>query len=1291
MSAPATNAEIEALLPHVMHQERAAAERLLARGRQGKHFDRVRLRDRLEKSRALREARAAAVPEPRFPEELPISVRAEEIIAAIHAHPVVILAGETGSGKTTQLPKMCLAAGLGRAGKIACTQPRRVAALSVSRRIAEELGVPWGREVGAKIRFTDRTGPETLVKMMTDGMLLAEIQADPELWEYDAILIDEAHERSLNIDFLLGYLQGLRRRRPELRILITSATIDTAAFSKAFSDAPVIEVSGRTYPVEIRYEPVDAREEERGDFTYLDGVARAVREVVGENRPGDILVFLPGEKDIRDLRGLLEGTRFPRTEVLPLFGRLSNEEQQRIFAPTQRRKIVLATNIAETSLTIPGIRYVIDTGLARVSRYDARTHTRRLPIEPIAQSSADQRAGRAGRVEAGVCIRLYAEKDYASRPRYATPELQRSNLAEVILRMIAFGLGRVEEFPFLDPPRPAAIRAGYSLLEDLGALDADTNLTPLGAELARLPCDPTVGRMLLQARQEGAVREILVIAAGLSIQDPRERPADAQEAADRMHARFRHPESDFLTLLNIWDAYHEQMENLTQNQLRKFCREHFLSYLRLREWMDVHRQLQRVMQDLEDYRPNRSPAEYFQVHRAILSGLLGNVAQREAGNHYRATRQRQVMLHPGSAVFDKSAAKQERKKLKGKQAPSMVSGKRTPPWVVCAEWMETSRLFARVVAAVEVGWIEDLGAHLLTVSHGEPAYDPKTQRVVVRERRHLYGLELSSRRVGYGRIDPEDARLIFIREGLVGVGLDPAPEWYAANQQVRAEVEEQQTRLREASVWQLDERLERFYRERLPEGISSLSDLEKWWRRASPAEQDRLRLQSADLLRALPGDLTAFPEQLEIEGVSLSLNYTYKPGEESDGATLRVPFAAFSKLGPETLDWAVPGYVRERVGHLLKGLPKETRRRLHPLGERAEELAGRVQAGQGTLRDQLSSLLAELYGVRVWPEEWDGVSVPAHLLPRVEVLDAHDRVVAEGRDWSALEAGVRAVEAGQGDIAEAQARARARLWERAAERHERPGLRAWTFPDQPHERVLGEVAGIPVRAWPGLAAASEGAVDLRLFESAEAARRASAEGVPRLVEAALSRELGWAVRDLHKELKRVKLGFIGFLPLPTLEREAEAHLRAHVLAGSLPPTLTRAAFEAACEEARARFRGWVPRFVDLLEEIIAKRRELQAVDDPHGIIAADLSRLLPVHFLSQTPPARLPQVPRWLEASRRRALKAQRDPAKDQRRAKELGPFERALAELRPGPGRDALRWALEEFRLSLFAQELGV
>ncbi|MYF16972.1 MAG: ATP-dependent RNA helicase HrpA, partial [Gemmatimonadetes bacterium] len=674
------------------------------------------LKVQAERSAALRKDRGENPLHLTYPEVLPIAARKDEIVRAIREHPVVIVAGETGSGKTTQLPKMCLEAGRGVAAKIACTQPRRVAALSVSRRIAEELNVAWGAEVGCKIRFKDETAPETRIKMMTDGMLLAEIQGDPNLYEYDTIIIDEAHERSLNIDFLLGYLRLLQKRRPELRIVITSATIDTEAFSKAFDNAPIIEVSGRMYPVDVQYLPI----EDLAGETYIDAAVTAVDMVVDAGR-GDILVFMPTEKDIHETRRRLEGRHFRFTEILPLFGRLTAGDQQKVFYTQRYRRIVVATNIAETSITIPGIRYVIDTGLARISRHNPRNQTHRLPVEEISQSSARQRAGRCGRVQNGVCIRLYDEKSFLARPEYTQPEIQRSDLAEVILRMIALRLGDVETFPFIDPPRSQAIQGGFNVLRALDAIDDRKRLTPLGRDMARLPLAPTVSRMILQAQKERALREVLVIASAISIQDPRVRPLEQEKAADQEHKRFVDGESDFIALLNIWKAYHDTFEKLrTQSQMRRFCKQHFLSFNRMREWRDIYMQIRHTLREMGAFRMNRDDAGYDAIHRSVVSGLLGNVAQKKEGNMYRAARGRDVMLFPGSGLFQRREGGEDDKKS-------------TPGWVVAAEVVETSRLFARTVARIQPSWLAELGGHLCRASYKEPFYSMRSGRVLATE------------------------------------------------------------------------------------------------------------------------------------------------------------------------------------------------------------------------------------------------------------------------------------------------------------------------------------------------------------------------------------------------------------------------------------------------------------------------------------------------------------------------------------------------------------------------------
>jgi len=933
-----------------------------------------------------------------FPPDLPISARAEEIVGLIQTQQVVILAGETGSGKTTQIPKMCLAAGGGARGRIACTQPRRVAALSVSRRVAEELGVEWGGAVGCKIRFDDRTSRDTVIKFLTDGMLLAEVQGDPMLRDYDTIILDEAHERSLNIDFLLGHLRTLRFKRPELKIIITSATIDTAAFSEAFDGAPVVEVSGRTYPVEVVYSPLDAlgsdyvddpdepdRAAERSArveaLHYVDGAAGAIERLLRETPSGDVLVFLPSERDIREVRDLVETRDFAdgaRFDVVPLFGRLSNADQQRVFAASGRRKVILATNIAETSLTIPGIRFVVDTGLARISRYSPQARTRRLPIEPVSQSSADQRKGRAGRVAAGLCIRLYSEKDYLERPRFTQPEIQRANLADVILRLKAYGLGDIERFPFINPPAAKAIRAGYALLEEVGALAAEDapggvaggvrELTPVGRELARMPVDPTVGRMILQARTERCLREVVVIAAGLSIQDPRERPLDKQTQADAAHQRFRHPDSDFLTLLAIWDAFHDEFERLSQARLRRFCHDHFLSYVRLREWRDIHAQLMDVLEQRKDFRltsvfdaaPGEAekPAEealrfgtpaFRAIHRSILSGLLGNLATYDEENRlFKAAHDRRVTLFPGSVLFRREEPKRRPVDAEGRTAPKRAP--KVPRWIMASEIVETSRLFARTCARVDPGWVLDLGSHLLRSSHSEPLWNAEAGRVMVKRRTRLYGLELEARAVSFGPVDPVAATQIFIREGLIGDTITWPFDFLASNRKVRAEVESLLTRTRNSGFLNLDEALYRFYAARLlPEddaepaedlrgGVSSVAeliDLVRGRRGADP----RFLLVAADDLRdpdVATEDEASFPASLPLENRVLPLQYAYRPGQDDDGVQVEVNVRDVGALTDASLDWASPATSAPRWNTTSGRCPRSSGASLCPWRSRCE-------------------------------------------------------------------------------------------------------------------------------------------------------------------------------------------------------------------------------------------------------------------------------------------------------------------------------------------------------------------
>ncbi len=1350
-----------------------------------------------------------------FPPELPISVRAQEITEAIQAHPVVILAGETGSGKTTQIPKMCLAAGRGSLGRIACTQPRRVAALSISRRVAEELGVAWGREVGCKIRFNDQTTPQTVIKFLTDGMLLAEVQGDPMLREYDTVIIDEAHERSLNIDFLLGHLRTLRYRRPDLKIVITSATIDTAAFSAAFDDAPVILVEGRTFPVEVIYAPLDEfgrdysdndENEEKADESavasakaealhYIDGTVEAIERIVRESPGGDILAFLPSERDIREVRDLLEGRRLRDAEIVPLFGRLSNAEQQRVFAPTQRRKVVLATNIAETSLTIPGIRFVVDTGLARLSRYSPQARTRRLPIEPVAQSSADQRKGRSGRVADGVCIRLYSEKDYLERPRFTQPEIQRANLADVILRMKAFGLGDIERFPFINLPAAKSIRAGYGLLEELGALGGDAGegrkekgegadprteysvrrasepvsgpvpspfsllpspssapraLTAVGRELARLPVDPTVGRMILQARAERALREVLVIAAGLSIQDPRERPMDQQQQADAAHRRFVHPDSDFLTLLNVWEAFHDEFETMTQAKLRRFCRDHFLSYTRMREWRDVHTQLLDTLREREDFRmtsalagpaadksagaapagrgdTNRKGAPagddplgfgtpaYRAIHRSILAGLLGNIAHLDEENGgYKATHDRRVTLFPGSVLF-----RRDEPKRKGAVPAKPGAGEprregRTPRWVMASEMMETTRLYARTVARIDPAWAIELGAHLLRVTHSEPFWDEAKGRVMVKQRTRLYGLELETRAVSYGKIDPGHATEIFIREGLVNDTVTFPLDCLAHNRAVREKLGDLLTRARDSGYLNLDEAVYRFYAVRLlpapgaaasaprsgrgggaatpAEGVSSVGELVDLVRERRALEPRFLMMAPEDLRdpETIVHDAASFPAALPIENRALPLNYAYKPGQADDGVTLEVNVREAEALTLAALDWAVPGHLEAKVEHYLRALPKELRRGFVPLAETARSLAAgvvsrdRLTGRRESLPEALAATIAERFRIALDPVVWADKPPPDHLRVRVRVVDGAGRELAAGRDLTELR---RTLVSQSREASMAVSREDPPAWRAARAKWETPEVATWTFDAVPERVLVSEQAGAPVYAFPGLQSGREG-VARRLFKTPEEAAASTRRAVAALLERHLGHELMWTERDL-RAIRALGTLTALLAPLEELQEQAFGSIRRWVTERTVAP-LTAATFATVLERAKADLRGLVPRFVDQLREILALRLELLVLPDPPAWLARELAALVPPEFLQTTPYAQLAHFPRYLKAMKLRAERARKNPAKDAERVAQLAPYLAAVGRVRGRDGGDALRWLVEEFRVSLFAQELG-
>ena len=1321
-----------------------------------------------------------------YPPELPISTRADEIVAAIRDNQALILAGETGSGKTTQIPKMCLVAGCGEKGKIACTQPRRVAATSVARRVAEELNVPLGREVGCKIRFADQTSKDTVIKFMTDGMLLAELQADPFLDEYDTIIVDEAHERSLNIDFILGHLRRLRTRRPELKIVITSATIDTEAFSKAFDNAPIIEVSGRVYPVEVIYAPIEELKEEgenksdaageqrvkdKGfsqkksrpdDFTYLDAAVESVERVLLESSQGDLLVFLPTERDIREITDLLQGRRLGRVEVVPLFGRLTNVEQQRVFAATQDRKIVVATNIAETSLTIPGIRFVIDTGLARMSRYTPQSRTRRLPVEPVSQSSADQRKGRCGRVSDGVCIRLYSEQDYLDRPRFTQPEIQRSNLADVILRMKAFGLGDIEEFPFLNAPPVKGIRAGYGLLHELGAIDDAGVLTELGRDLAHLPVDPTVGRMILQARTEKAMREVLVIAAALSIQDPRERPLDQQQKADMAHRRFNHPDSDFLALLAIWEIYHDEFETLSLGKLRKFCTAHFLSFTRMREWRDVHSQLEETLRNREGFmrtsvydgiKPGQDlkftlgTPEYRAVHRSILSGLLGNIATRTEEGDYHAAHDRRVNVFPGSALFERKEPQGKRPSF-AKASEGERPAKRIARWVMAAEIMETARLYARTCARIDPQWVLELGSHLLRVAHSEPFWNPEAGRVLVKERRRLYNLELETRSTSYGKIDPVHATEIFIREGLVGDTITWPFDFLAHNRRVREQTETLLTRTRSSGYMNLDEAVYRFYERELKVGavapngpsaassragegnrphlgISSVPELIDLVRHRQTTEPKFLFMGEDDLRPEVEAehDPEAFPEAIPVHNHVLPLAYAYQPGQESDGVTLRVTPAEAETLTPAMLDWAVPGHLPEKVELMLKALPKEQRRDLIPLTEAAQKLTRDLallsaRAKPPTLAEALAELLSSRLGVKIDPALWDEKLLPDHLRVRVEVVDKQQKVIGASRDLGEVQSQLHTR---QRDVSKHAATVDNGAWRAARAKWEGEPATEWKFGDLPAQITVSEHHGVPVLAYPGLKAVSAG-VAVKLSATPEEAAAMTREGLRRLFELQLRYDLGWLEKDL-KSLRMLGTLAVTLVTPDDLQKQALETIQRWVTdpsrlivpaAGTTPAYVTdfssqlkAAQFALALDKAKQDLRGMVPKLGDWLKETFTLRLALETNKQPYPGMADDLAALLPKDFLRQTPFDRVQHLSRYLRGMQVRAEKWKRDGARDAARARELAPFVGAarklsaeLAAARSGARvekkavatelKEEFRWEVEEFRVSLFAQELG-
>ncbi|MCC6301334.1 MAG: ATP-dependent RNA helicase HrpA [Gammaproteobacteria bacterium] len=1223
----------------------------------------ARLRAEIGVSRARVEQRRALERTWGYPEELPVSARRAEIAAALSEHPVIVLCGATGSGKSTQLPKICLEAGRGVTGMIGHTQPRRIAARSLAERIAGEMKVEPGGRVGYKVRFGDHTRPETMIKLMTDGILLAELRQDRDLLAYDTLIIDEAHERSLNIDFLLGYLKQLLPRRPDLKLIITSATIDPERFSRHFDGAPILEVSGRSHPVEIRYRPAGAEAGEE------DGMQQRILEAADElarGGPGDILIFLPGERQIREAAEALRKHHPPRTEIVPLYARLSTAEQGRIFRPGRERRLILATNIAETSLTVPGIRYVIDTGLARISRYSHRAKVQRLPIEPIARSSADQRAGRCGRVAPGVCIRLYSEEDYLSRPEHTPPEVLRTNLASVILQMHTLNLGEIEHFPFIDPPDPRYINDGYKLLTELNALDGQRRLTDIGRKIAQFPVDPRIGRMILGGAAEGALTETLIVCAALSLPDPRERPQESRQAADEKHRAFQDGRSDFLSYLRLWSEFEQQARHLSQNKLRRYCQEHFLSYRRMREWRDIHQQLHEQAREM-GYRPNQQPADYGPLHRALLLGLLGNVARLNEEREYAGTWGNKFVLFPGSALAGKP-----------------------PRWIMAAALIETQRLYAHTAARVEPEWIERAAAHLVKRSHYDPFWDARRGRVMVYERVTLYGLVLNPRRcVDFAPIDPEQARAIFIRDALLDPesGLDA--ECLRHNRGLIEEIRALEDRTRRRGLLADEETLFRFYAERLPPGLADARGFEAWYKAGRRAEPHLLFMDKGLLLQGSDNsDVDAlFPARLEMNGAGFTLHYRFEPGHADDGVTLEIPLMMLNQVDGARVEWLVPGLLQEKLVALIKSLPKAWRRRFVPAADFATASAEALRTKtRGDLVTALGAELKRMTGMEVPPEGWRPEELPDHLRMNFHVVDGTGAVLAAGRDLARLrdELGERARRSLAEDLRPGPAGRR---------------ITAWDFGDLP-ETAEYEHDGRRILAHPALQDEGD-AVSWRLYDDARRAHEVNRAGIRRLIALALSAR----VKYLRKEIPRLQRMCAHYLPLGSClelqDQLVEAALdRAFLDGRSLPRS--EADFTRRLAEAGPELIATFNELCRLVDEILGAWHGIrQALSGTHPAawrpalddMKSQLDGLVYPGFLRDTPSDWLRHYPRYLRAMSIRLDRLRDRPERDAQGLAGIAPLWRRWLQQgaggAPGEAGIPVRWMLEELRVSLFAQEL--
>ncbi|ROL74874.1 ATP-dependent RNA helicase HrpA [Pseudomonas vranovensis] len=1270
-------------LDHAMIAERHRLRRQLHELR--KRPDEAKLAqwvDKVQASCAQVTARKASVPSIRYDDSLPIAAKRDEIKKVLAEHQVLIIAGETGSGKTTQLPKICLELGRGQHGLIAHTQPRRIAARSVATRVAEELGTPLGALVGYQVRFEDQSDANTLVKLMTDGILLAETQHDRFLERYDTIIVDEAHERSLNIDFLLGYLKTLLPRRPDLKVIITSATIDLERFSRHFNDAPIIEVSGRTYPVETWYRPVTREQDEEGnrvedDLTVDQAILATLDEIAAFERsqgkgPGDVLVFLPGEREIRDAAEMLRKAQLRHTEILPLYARLSPAEQQKIFQSHPGRRVVLATNVAETSLTVPGIRYVIDSGTARISRYSYRAKVQRLPIEAVSQASANQRKGRCGRVEPGICVRLYSEEDFNARPAFTDPEILRTNLAAVILQMLHLRLGEIDAFPFIEPPDGKAISDGFNLLQELSAVNRENQLTPLGRQLARLPVDPRLGRMLLEGAKQGSLNELLIVASALSVQDPRERPPERQQAADQAHAQWKDADSDFAALVNLWRGFEEQRQALTASPLRNWCRKNFLNYLRLREWRDAHRQLSLICRDLQ-LSINKEPADYPRLHKAILSGLLSQIGQKSEDGDYLGARQRRFWVHPSSGL-----------------------GKKRPQWLMTAELVETTKLYARMVAKIDSDWIEPLAGHLIKKNHFEPHWEKKRGQVVAFEQVTLYGLIVVGRRpVHYGPVDPVMSRELFIREALVGGEIQSRARCLTANRRLLEQLDELEAKARRRDILADEETLYGFYEARLPAEIHQTATFDSWYRVNSQKDPQLLIMREEDVLAREASEVTAaqYPDTLRLGDLSLALSYHFEPNHPRDGVTVRVPAPLLPSLPGERLEWLVPGLLEAKCIALVRNLPKALRKNFVPVPDFVKAALQRMSFAEGSLPQALGRELLRMTGARVSDEAWAeaAAQVDSHLKMNLEVVDGQGKFLGEGRDLAELTA--RFAAASQAALAVPQ----------TAQSQQPVQAKAFT---QVAETAQQKFAGLSMTVYPALVEENGTVKEGRFSTQAEAEFQHR-----RALQRLLLQQLAEPAKFLRGKLPGLtELGLL-YRELGRVEALVEdillASLDSCILEGEATLPRDGAGLASLAERKRGSWAEHAERLARLTLEVLKLWHGLQKrfkgkIDLAQAVALNDikqqLGNLVYPGFVRETPGLWLKELPRYLKAIELRLEKLGAQVQKDRVWSGELGNLwsqyqtrlDKHLQEGKRDEQLQLYRWWLEEYRVSLFAQQLG-